>query len=304
MKRPPRRADRAGPSPLPPATEERIWAEVQRRIALGSDGRPHLAPVPDRRPLVVTVALVACALVVAGLLSAQRPGSSEGVATDTTVDSPVTLDDLAAVAGEQPLRRLGARQVLDLTIDHLPTDAQRQAGMVGWRELQSMAGDGRGQRRLTSLPGAPGTVENETETFEEPGSVLVAGFTIDEIAALPGDPDALLAALQEPSGLEDGSPSPSYFLELLAVPVVPPAARAALFALLADLGAEVVGPTTDARGRRGVTVVSSALDGERIEAVIDPATTALLSLRRDDPRFTEYDPAVAVYHAARFVPDG
>lgn len=289
--------------PLSPEVEERIWAEVQRRIALGEAGRPHIAPLPDRRPLILTVALVVCALLTAGVLAAQRPGQDQVVADAVDEAEPsLNLADLARVARTRQAERLDDEHVLALTIDHIPTATQRAASLVGWTEIQELTGDGRGTISFRELPDAARGSSPRSESDEDtPGSLLVAGLTPDDIADLPGDPEGLLEALREAGGTD--SLDAKIPLELLATPLLSGPARAGLFHILDDLGAEVEGPATDATGRSGVLVTNlPGADQIAFEAVIDPATSSLLSLRRRGAAVEASVPGITLYRSVAVIP--
>lgn len=300
-----RRRDLEPGPPLPPDVEERIWAEVQRRIALGEAGRPQIAPLPDRRPLILTIALVVCALLTTGVLAAQRPATDQEVATADTVESTesdLTLADLARVARTREAEPLTDGHVLALTIDRIPTSTQ--AADLGWTEVQEITGDGRGTTALRELPdAAPGSSRRSESEEDEAGSLLVAGFTPDDIAALSGDPEALLDALRDAGGIGSGRVDAKIPLDLLATPLLSGPARAGLFHILDDLGAEVEGPATDASGRPGVLVMGPLGDDQiAFEAVVDPDTATVLSFRRRGPAVEESVPAITLYRSATVVP--
>jgi hypothetical protein len=97
---------------------------------------------------------------------------------------------------------------------------------------------------------------------------------------LPTDPDALYAKLYSRAvGHGHGTESEMFTLvgDALRESDASPALRAALYEVAARIpGVELVGPTRDRIGRRGVAVAYSDESHERHELIFDPRTAALL----------------------------
>ncbi|HYI60500.1 MAG TPA: hypothetical protein VEW93_01695 [Acidimicrobiales bacterium] len=289
---------------LAPDVEDRILAEVRRRVAMGPAGRPDLPALPWLRPATMAAAVLACALVVASLLLPGAGSSDQVIAgpPGTPLRPVPTLAQLAAVARLQPTVALDPEHpYLHLVMDQIPDEAQREDGVLAFRHEQWIAGDGSGRARTLPLPGEDGNGQ-ETDHVGRPGSLTVAGFVPDEVAALPADPDALLAALRHTLEVRgEGTPRPEHVAFLLAVPTVAPEVRVALVAIMDDLGFIPDGRRSDAAGRRGVAFVAT-VDGDRVEVLLDPRTARPLAIRVDGPSTVTEDPTTVLYRLAEVSP--
>ncbi|HYI62349.1 MAG TPA: hypothetical protein VEW93_11170 [Acidimicrobiales bacterium] len=291
---------------MAPEVEDRIWAEVQRRIDMGPAGRPGLRPTPDRRPLVASLAVVACVLLVALLVVQRHPAGEDELATATTAEpgARVTLAELGAVARDQPGSRLSEGEVLYVWVDLLRSPEQSPDDVPEQRQVQQIAGDGQGRVDVLATSDPPGTPSPDPEVYDTPRDLLVGGLTPDEVSALPEDPAALLDAMRQqvaprPSGLT----LVRYVLEVLTTPLPPGPTRAALFDILDSLGVEVLGSAPGRAGSpSGVVIVASAPDGGQLEAVVDPATATVRSITRKGAGASIADPALTVYQEVAIRP--
>jgi RNA polymerase sigma-70 factor (ECF subfamily) len=127
---------------------------------------------------------------------------------------------------------------------------------------------------------------------------------------LPTDPDALFAKLRvEAEGNANGVDAEMFTLvgDALRETNASPALRASLYEVAARIpGVELLGPTTDRVGRRGVAVAySSSHNHERYELIFDPRTSALLEEQTVelDGNFLHY-PAGTVTGYATYVSTG
>ena len=144
----------------------------------------------------------------------------------------------------------GSGRIIEVTAVDFPSEGDRAA----WRD----AGAPRLQDDLSS-----------DETF---GRGELSYFDTDE---LPEDPGELRSWIEARTG-GDAWRTFSMVGDLLRYTSTPPAVRAALYLVAADLdGVELVGETTDAAGRSGVGVAFTHA-GLRHELIFDPRTAELL----------------------------
>jgi hypothetical protein len=127
---------------------------------------------------------------------------------------------------------------------------------------------------------------------------------------LPTDPDALFGNLREKAqGNANGVDAEMFTLvgDALRETDASPALRASLYEVAARIpGVELLGPTTDRSGRRGVAVAhTNSRNHERYELIFDPKTSALLAEQTVelDGNFFHY-PAGTVTGYATYVSTG
>ena len=127
---------------------------------------------------------------------------------------------------------------------------------------------------------------------------------------LPGDPDALFAKLRsEAEGNANGVDAEMFTLvgDALRETDASPRLRASLYEVAARIpGVELLGPTTDRAGRRGVAVAyASSHNHERYELIFDPHTSALLEEQTVELAGNSFDyPAGTVTGYATYVSTG
>lgn len=121
-----------------------------------------------------------------------------------------------------------------------------------------------------------------------------------ELAALPTDPQVLLGQIRVAAEPEPGGGPPvnveSFVVisDLLqAYPPAPPAVRAALYEAAALVpGVDLLGPTTDQRGRQGVAIGYTLGDTRQV-LVFDPNNAAVLETREVLVRDSQINPGVS-----------
>ncbi len=270
------------------------WAlvEAHRRLTLGPAGRPDLyVPRWQRMLVFVLVAGMAGSLVVVGLALRRPPGDPLAVGNPPAV-APLTLEELAAVARTQPRAPHDmSHPYIHLVVDHIPSEAQRAAGLVGWREEQWIARDGAGRIRAGALPGA----DEAGQEFDEgrgPGGLTVAGFVPSELDRLPRDPTTLLAALRAALG---ETVLPEHVISLLGLPTLAPDVRGGLVEALGQLGVTVV---DDASPDDGGTRFSAPRGDGTVEVTFGRRTArpTTLHVRADEP--STKDPAKTVFRVS------
>lgn len=243
---------------------ERIWARVvseleARGIPLDEPlVEPDRAPPPTparvvRRPATVlaAAAAVVAAVALGAALWAGAPRSeghavaAGGSATTTAAPERSELAALAdAVIAAEPVVLGPPGPAYAHRVVVASTERADGTRFVT-REETWVDRQGTGRRTSAVLEG--GEPERSDDRYTAPGSLDLGFLTYDALLRLPTAPDALAAALTEAGG---GGPDeqglvPSLVADLLALPVVPPAVRAAAIRLLDAQGFEVVG--ADAR---------------------------------------------------------
>jgi hypothetical protein len=272
---------------LGPEAVDRIWAEVQRRIDLGADGRPALrAPAPSRAlPLALVAAALVVLLVGGAVLGDRGTGAPLAAASSSSVAAAplVTFDELAATALAQPGQTLDpATDRLHLVLDAVPQPGQED--LPGTTSELWIAPDGTARARSGPLRGHLG------ETFDWVSEI--AGLTPAQLEQLPADPPTLLLVLEDALNDRDVWRPAERIGMLLAVPA------------LADLGARVTAAVAGPTGQPAVVVEHSNDNGDRTALVLDVATTRTLSIRNDGGRVNQREPALTTYRVADISPPG
>lgn len=124
-------------------------------------------------------------------------------------------------------------------------------------------------------------------------------ITRSELAALPTDPQQLIEEVRMAAEPEPGGGPPvnveSFVVigDLLqAYPPAPPAVRSALYEAAALIpGVELLGPTTDKRGRQG-TALAYTMGDTRQVLVFDPSTAAVLETSEVLVRDSKINPGI------------
>ncbi|WP_431676709.1 CU044_5270 family protein [Kitasatospora sp. KL5] len=271
---------------LPPPPHAGLSAErrhAHRAFLLQEAERP--APSRARRPLLVLAAAAAVAALVLGV-NALGTGAPP---------APVPPASAASV-------RLLERAALAAHADPGPAPRGTQYGYVRTvGRSTALSEDGGTMRRDTvsenteqwtavdgTRPGLRRTDRGEHE-LPAPGAGTLNSPTYRLLAALPADPDALLARIRADAELNHGAgsgsttgPDQEAFTaigDLLRSSVAPPEVSAALYRAAARIpGVVTVDDAVDAAGRHG-TAVARVHGGERSEWIFDPGTLRLLGER-------------------------
>lgn len=262
--------------------EDLSLAEAHRRIALGPPGRPDLYVPRWHRTLVfVLVGAMAASLVVVGIALRQPGVDHLDVGTTAPIDTPLTLEQLAAVARSQPSLALDRENpYVHLVADHIPSETQRVDGLIGWREERWIAADGSGRVRTRELPGGAPLEDPIDETLGI-GELTVAGLVPAELMDLPSDPAALLTALGSAIGERV---RPEHIASLLVLPTPAPELRVGLVEALGRLGVAAVDAPSDDGAR-----FSARVGEETVEITFDRLTAHPTVLHVSGP-----DPSVAI----------
>jgi hypothetical protein len=109
----------------------------------------------------------------------------------------------------------------------------------------------------------------------------IDGFHQAELLSMANDPDALAAAIRAEAE-KNSNPLGWEMLvivsDLLGESAAPPALRASLYQVAAEIpGIQLVGTVTDRAGRKGIAVAASREDQQH-ELIFDPRTSALLAV--------------------------
>lgn len=273
--------------------EDLSLAEAHRRIALGPPGRPDLYLPRWQRTLVfVLVGAMAASLVVVGIVLRQPGIDQLAVGTTVPVVAPMTIDELAAVARSQPSVAIDEEnRYLHLVSDLIPSEAQRADGLVGRRQEQWIAADGSGRLRTLPLPGFPETGD-EMDQMRGPGGLTVAELVPAQLADLPVDPKALLAAM---ATTIDEQVRPEYVVALLTLPTLTPDLRGVLVEALALLG---VVPVDDASPADGGTRFTAQTEEGMVEITFDRLTARPTSVYVEATNPDELEPARTAFRLA------
>ncbi|MHB1293754.1 MAG: CU044_5270 family protein [Anaerolineae bacterium] len=278
-----------------------LWATIAGRLAARPVRRTaaSLARAPwraRRLPLAMgTAALLLMILFAAGF----PPGARRKVSAQEV------LNDLAGVAvvqlaPHQPVNLQGVANMYRYTRSE-STYLSMVAG-PGERTLVALVPRSRqiwvapdGSGRIREVSGEPiFLAERDRVAWEAAGSPPLGLATnqdfgpgelhYEDLQGLPTDPDALAAFLRQRADQPSGTPVEARVFslvgDLLRESNAPPALRAALYKVLAEVaGVELVGHVTDGAGRPGVAVALTTDYGEakqRRTLIFDPFTSALL----------------------------
>ena len=241
----------------------------------------HTRPVRWRRLLVAAAALAAAGAVAALV--------GVGVHGDGNASAATALRHAAAVARRQP-------PTPPLAPGHYAYSKSVQAFLVidgdkGWTALGPKIREiwiGRRGGFLHETSGKPRFLSaRDYERWVAAGRPRVNAPEATERLGptppldLPTDPEALFAKLRaEAEGNANGVDGEMFTLvgDALRETDASPALRASLYEVAARIpGVELVGPTRDRMGRRGIAVAySSSHNHQRDELIFDPTTSALL----------------------------
>ncbi len=271
---------------LDPARRARIRAEVLRRVAeveAGADPAATATPIrsaprfrPRPGPLVLAAASILLVVAVAVTLAVRggEPTDDVDVAGPNATELPTTLDELADVAAARPDRPLEGPDAVYSYVNLLRLDEER-LGEQGEPRTDRYtfetwtAADGTGRERSSGAA--------TDRTVDTPGELLFGEGTYDQLRAVGGEPFDVLRQLYEPypeGRLQDHA---DRALRYLAQPSATPSGRADVIRALGRVGFTPLGPTRDPEGRLGIGFAFLPEEGDRIVAVFDPETSALLA---------------------------
>lgn len=226
----------------------------------------------------LAAALVVGAFVVIALLPAQR-------ASDTSLgpgaaSAAVVLEHAARAAARQPWHPLRAGEYdyqLSLAGPRRPL----------WVAELWVGADGTGQMVFPGPVSPQNPFQSQRFSRQHPFVWVEAG-DYQQLIHLPISPPALKRwidrqpELRGRSGRAAGSEEFTIVGDIMRLPAVPPALRAALFRVAERLpGVTLVGPTQDGLGRHGTAVGMTTIGsrGLRNDLIFDPTTGALLGER-------------------------
>ena len=260
------------------------------------------SPPARRRPRAIGTrrgwALLAAVIVLAGAAFVFGLGGPGGRVPDAGPQSAsAELGRLATVAGAQPQEALGGGVYAHWVVEH--------HGRLAWpgcvvdtriRDEVWEGSDGSGFTRTTVSPpsaggdGARCRARAATEGREEGLGVVESAYAPSCLTFLPPSLDklpegaaAIRRALLGAAARHSTRTRPIVLLGLIAQRLswrgLSPGQRSDLFEIAAALpGIQLLGPTSDPQGRRGVGLAAEA-DGVRLEVVFDPSSSALLAQR-------------------------
>ncbi|MFF4921723.1 CU044_5270 family protein [Kitasatospora sp. NPDC001261] len=240
---------------LPPPTGPGLPADRRRQLRghLMSEFARGPAAAPRRKRLgwVALPALaggLALSLVLAG-------GPTERGADPTRPVAAVVLDRAARAAEQQPAP--AARGDQFVYVKSLDNWAKSQGEAPQTRELwTSVDGSKRGLLLVDGHLPNPGGSDEHGEAEPVPNAGRFGSYAY--VAALPTDPDALLARIHADTEGHGPGPDEEAFRtvgDLLRDQIAPPAVSAALYRAAAKIpGVRVIDSVTDAAGRPGIAV--------------------------------------------------
>ncbi|MFE7595296.1 CU044_5270 family protein [Kitasatospora sp. NPDC057512] len=266
---------------LPPSTGPGLSADRRRQLRghLMSEfaREPVTAPRRKRLGWVALPALaggLALSLVLAG-------GPTERGADPTRPVAAVVLDRAARAAEQQPAP--AARGDQFVYVKSLDDWAKSEGGAARDRELwRSVDGSRRDLLLLDGHLPNPGGSDEHGEAEPVPNAGRIGSYAY--VAALPTDPDALLARIHADTEGHGPGPDAEAFAtigDLLREQIAPPAVSAALYRAASKIpGVTVVEEVTDAVGRPGVAVARRD-GGGKVESqwIFDRADYAFLGER-------------------------
>lgn len=268
-------------APFDEATDQRVRADIARRIGQAGDRVPEglLAPgevpvgahgprrPPSGRAAYWLVAAATLAVAAVGLVWLLGGGDEEP-----------TLTDYADAVAQGEHVTIGPGEVLVVT------------------ERTTVPGLGIDDRVTRSRPDGSGTLEISSPDVDQPPAVnpldqvAVGGMSYPVLQRLPSSPEELEVAVEDyerAAGLDLDRPgaTSTLLIDLLGTPATPPGARASALLLLADAGAiadDVGGPQVVIE--QDDSTLRASLDLERglvtDVTVTDPATGEILSVRQ------------------------
>ncbi len=255
-----------------------VAAGVALALALGSGGvRPDAASAADALHAAAAVAADGSEVVLAD-------GRYWYVETETYADARTF--SLHAANGPVEFTLVDVRTRTELWVDAAGT-GRMAAQMVSEPRFATPADReawiAAGQPDLGALHDggfAAGVVVGPDGTRQRAGWAALAGFSLEQLRALPTDEEALAARLATVAG--DGPENVVVAAAgLLRMAPLAPEQRAALYRVLASSpGAQLLGTVTDERGRSG-TGVAFERDGTRVELIFDPVDARLLDVTSD-----------------------
>ncbi|MEU9703685.1 CU044_5270 family protein [Streptomyces sp. NPDC047981] len=289
-------ADPAGLLPPPavpaltPEREQRLKAALLSRVSAldeldALDARTVTAAGRRPRPRLVRVLApaVACALVIGGAVALGPSGTRPAVNVPAAASPEAArlLDRIALAAGEETRPALRADQFVYVESRVAYGSQSAGGGPVALAPAHTR------QVWLSADGTRPGLLREEGGADSPLGADPAARTTVEALAGLPTDPDALLARIRQDVGAGSAAapgadPDQSAFAaigDLLMETWAPPRLGAALYRAAGRIpGVVVVPAATDAVGRPGVAVARTS-GGRQTQWVFDPATHAFLGER-------------------------
>jgi len=241
--------------------------------------------------LVTAAAITAALMLIVVLLPAGRGGPTRTAATE--------LEHLSEIAAHRPPPVGDPSGMFSITQTELRPETQAVIGQGSFTVISrltvrtSIARVGSGQTRTTVqdaylasdqdeaawvAAGSPPIPRSGDLRIDDYGSGGLPFYDLDD---LPTEPQSLRRALKD-GQLEGFAPESvddlSVLGAVLAQPNATPSLRAALFELAADIeGVELIPDAIDPLGRRGIGIASATFSNET-ELIVDPATSAILSI--------------------------
>lgn len=237
-----------------------------------------------------------------------RRGRRRWAFTALTGAAAATTAVLAVTFGSAP--QASAELILLVTAEAAGQQPDRAAGAAYWyvrsevdnpqsppakREIWLSRSDESVLRDETTARRAPGSgsadpAQVRTQGLDGPATFSAGGDPLswEELDALPTDPDALEALIRKNVAGHDAGEENQLWESvtgLLRESPASPALRQALWEVAAGMpDVELVGPMTDAAGRRGTGIERDQLDQGwyRVIYILDPGTGALLETKNLD----------------------
>ncbi|MFE7563068.1 CU044_5270 family protein [Kitasatospora sp. NPDC057500] len=203
--------------------------------------------------------------------AAGKPDPKPGKNQFVYVDSLVAFAGVNMAAGESKIDPAHRRQIW-LSVDGSQRGVLKEEGDRG----------GKATAPEKTKAGEPAPRTDGGIWVESNSAPSLNYPTYDYLAALPTDPDALLAKIYAETKGKGRTPDQEAFVtigDLLREQLAPPAVSAALYRAAAKIpGVTVVDDSVDASGRHGVAVAH--VDGDtRTEWIFDPKTHEFLGER-------------------------
>jgi hypothetical protein len=276
--------DLAEARPIPPdetwrvaplVTREAMFERIVHPSNLRTVARRRRRMSPRLLPLTAaTAAFVVVAALAIGLLPGRGPGGAP----------PASALELAArTAAAQPYREPGPGErwyQKEVTVSDKGTKDQLRSVIENW-----YAKDGTVWMRA-SYEGGGHSERGRIERVDNQGGTQPHELGYKELKAFPTDPAAAAARLRQLEPSPEGGGIVELAFHYLAIPVLNPAQRAALFRVLASApGMQVTEGVKGPSGQPATRVSTVTVNEEdpkiknRVEFLFDPATSQILSLR-------------------------
>lgn len=266
---------------LTPDREQRLKAALLSR-AFDVERTAVRRPARRRRRIRVLAPAVACALAIGVAVTfdgADTPHTGN-VPAVASPEAARLLDRIALAAGEGTRPPLRADQFVYVESKVAYGSQSAGGGPVTLPPVHTR------QVWLSADGTRPGLLREEGGPDSPLGADAPARRTVQELADLPTDPEALLALIRKETGGGDAAPGAdpdqrafAAIGDLLMETWAPPRVSAALYRAAGRIPGVVVVPTaTDALGRHGVAVARTS-DGRQTQWVFDPVTHVFLGER-------------------------